>query len=50
VESISDAIDSATSTGRLMLNMLATLAEYEREVNEDERAPTSGAEDRHLLL
>jgi DNA invertase Pin-like site-specific DNA recombinase len=32
VRSISDCIDPATSTGRLMLNMLATLAEYEREL------------------
>lgn len=32
VRSISDGIDPATSTGRLMLNMLATLAEYEREL------------------
>ncbi|MDN4638833.1 recombinase family protein [Agreia sp. PsM10] len=32
VRSISDEIDPATSTGRLMLNMLATLAEYEREL------------------
>lgn len=31
VRSISDGIDPTTSTGRLMLNMLATLAEYERE-------------------
>jgi len=31
VRSISDGIDPATSTGRLVLNMLATLAEYERE-------------------
>jgi hypothetical protein len=29
---ISDGIDPAASTGRLMLNMLATLAEYEREL------------------
>ena len=29
VRSISDGIDPETSTGRLMLNMLATLAEYE---------------------
>ena len=29
VRSISDGIDPATSTGRLMLNMLATLAEYD---------------------
>jgi hypothetical protein len=27
-----DGIDPTTSTGRLMLNMLATLAEYEREL------------------
>lgn len=32
VRSISDGMDPATSTGRLMLNMLATLAEYEREL------------------
>jgi DNA invertase Pin-like site-specific DNA recombinase len=32
VRSISDGIDPATSTGRPMLNMLATLAEYEREL------------------
>lgn len=32
LRSISDGIDPATSTGRLMLNMLATLAEYEREL------------------
>ncbi|NQX10389.1 recombinase family protein [Microbacteriaceae bacterium VKM Ac-2855] len=32
VRSISDGIDPATSTGRMMLNLLATLAEYEREL------------------
>jgi DNA invertase Pin-like site-specific DNA recombinase len=32
VRSLSDGIGPATSTGRLMLNMLATLAEYEREL------------------
>jgi len=32
IRSISDGIDPATATGRLMLNMLATLAEYEREL------------------
>ncbi|WP_085476216.1 recombinase family protein [Rathayibacter oskolensis] len=32
VRSISDGIDPSTSSGRLMLNMLATLAEYEREL------------------
>lgn len=32
VRSVSDGIDPDTSTGRLMLNMLATLAEYEREL------------------
>ncbi len=30
--SISDGIDPATSTGRMMLNFLALLAEYEREL------------------
>lgn len=32
VRSLSDGIDPATSTGRLMLHMLATLAEYKREL------------------
>lgn len=32
MRSVQDGIDPATSTGRLMLNMLATLAEYEREL------------------
>lgn len=32
VRSISDGIDPVTPTGRLMLNMLATIAEYEREL------------------
>ena len=32
VKSISDSIDPSTTSGRLMLNMLATLAEYEREL------------------
>ncbi len=32
VRSISDGIDPATTNGRLMLGMLATLAEYEREL------------------
>ena len=32
VQSIADGIDPATTTGRMMLNMLASLAEYEREL------------------
>ncbi len=32
IRSIQDGIDPATTTGKLMLNMLATLAEYEREL------------------
>lgn len=32
LRSVSDAIDPETSAGRTMLNMLATLAEYEREL------------------
>jgi len=32
LRSVSDGIDPATSAGRMMLNMLATLAEYEREL------------------
>ncbi|MBC7596558.1 MAG: recombinase family protein [Kineosporiaceae bacterium] len=32
VRAISDGMDPAKSTGRLMLNMLTTLAEYEREL------------------
>lgn len=35
LRSISDGIDPATTTCRLMLNMLATLAEYERELIAD---------------
>lgn len=32
LRSVSDAIDPSTTAGRMMLNMLATLAEYEREL------------------
>lgn len=32
IQSLSDGIDPETTTGRLMLGMLATLAEYEREL------------------
>lgn len=32
LRSISDGIDPTSTSGRLMLNMLATLAEYEREL------------------
>ncbi|MGH3277695.1 MAG: recombinase family protein [Trebonia sp.] len=32
VRSVQDGVDPATSSGRLMLNMLATLARYEREL------------------
>ncbi len=32
LRSVSDGIDPSTSTGRMMLNLLATLAEYEREL------------------
>ncbi|WP_420898893.1 recombinase family protein [Cryobacterium glaciale] len=32
VKSVSDGIDPSTTSGRLMLNMLATLAGYEREL------------------
>lgn len=32
IRSISDGIDPATSTRRLMLKMLGTVAEYEREL------------------
>ncbi len=32
IRSISDGIDPATTSGRLMLGMLASLAEYEREL------------------
>lgn len=32
LRSVQDGIDPATSSGRLMLNMLATLADYEREL------------------
>ena len=46
VRSISDGIDPAKATGRLMLNMLATLAEYERElIVERVRAGVAVAQD-----
>ena len=32
IRSVQDGIDPTTTSGRLMLNMLATLAEYEREL------------------
>lgn len=32
IRSVSDGIDPETSSGRMMLGMLATLAEYEREL------------------
>ena len=32
IRSVEDGIDPATSNGRLMLNMLAILAEYERDL------------------
>ncbi len=32
IKSVSDGIDPETSSGRLMLGMLGTLAEYEREL------------------
>lgn len=44
VRSISDGIDPATSTGRMMLGLLATLAEYERElITERVRAGVTAA-------
>ncbi len=45
VRSISDGIDPATSTGRMVLGLLATLAEYERElIAERVRAGVSAAQ------
>lgn len=42
--SISDGIDSATSTGRMMIGILASLAEYERElINERAAAAREAA-------
>lgn len=32
VRSVADGIDPSTTTGRMMLNLMATLAEYEREL------------------
>lgn len=47
VRSISDGIDPCTPTGRLMLNMLATLGEYERElIVERVNAGIAAARDR----
>lgn len=45
--SISDGIDSATSTGRMMIGILASLAEYERElINERAAAAREAARAR----
>ncbi|GAA3584045.1 recombinase family protein [Klugiella xanthotipulae] len=45
VRSISDGIDPATTNGRLLLGMLATLAEYERElITERVRAGVTAAQ------
>jgi DNA invertase Pin-like site-specific DNA recombinase len=41
VRSISDGIDPSTPTGRLMLGLLATLAEYERELIRERSTPAS---------
>jgi len=50
LRSISDGIDPATSSGRLMLNMLATLAEYERElIVERVNAGIAGETERNPL-
>jgi DNA invertase Pin-like site-specific DNA recombinase len=47
VRSISDGIDPETSSGRMMLGMLATLAEYERElITERERRDRRGQVER----
>ena len=47
LRSVSDAIDPTTTAGRMMLNMLATLAEYERElIVERVNAGIAGARDR----
>lgn len=41
LRSVSDAIDPETTAGRTMLNMLATLAEYERELIVERSTPGS---------
>ncbi len=47
LRSVSDAIDPETTAGRMMLNMLATLAEYERElIVERVNAGIASARDR----
>lgn len=47
VRSLSDSIDPSTSQGRLMLGLLSTLAEYERElIQERVRAGVDAAKDR----
>jgi DNA invertase Pin-like site-specific DNA recombinase len=47
VQSVHDNIDSSTSTGRLMIRMLASLAEYERElINERAAAAREAARAR----
>lgn len=51
VRSISDGIDPTTSTGRLMLGLLATLAEYERElISERVTAGIAAAKERGALF
>lgn len=51
VRSISDGIDPSTPTGRLMLGLLATLAEYERElIRERVNAGVAAAKARGVRL
>ncbi len=47
VRSITDGADSSTPTGRMMIGLLATLAEYERElINERSAVARKAARDR----
>lgn len=51
VRSLSDGIDPSTPTGRLMLGLLATLAEYERElIRERVNASIAAAKARGVRL
>lgn len=51
LKSLSDGVDSTTTTGRLMFNLLATLAEFEREViHERIAAGVAAARKRGTLI
>ena len=48
--SITDGIDSSTPAGRMMIGVLGSLAEYERELVKERTAPPSGNEQFRELV